>query len=85
MSQSQTQFIHIYIYIQILTYKYKNLQSNYLKHYYNTRAHSQLTIQKFTTQNSMLLIDSQIPTLTKNLSPGRIVLSAPLPTLSGAW
>ena len=44
------------------------------------------TIQKFTINLSQTLqLESQLPTVTKNLSPGRIVLSASLPTLSGAW
>jgi len=34
-----------------------------LFHFHKSEANFQLSIQKFTTQNSMLLIDSQIPTL----------------------
>jgi len=87
ISQSQTQFIQNMISIPNPNSKLHNPKiTQYSKtHVHKTIAKSQLSIQKFTTQNSMLLIDSQIPTVTKNISPGRIVLSAPLPTLSGAW
>jgi len=60
----------------------------------NTKNHNQFIpniitkwkpITHFQYKNSSSQFKSQFPTVTKNLSPGRVVLSAPLPTLSGAW